>query len=379
MEALSPHVQPRRVDGDHPVGGRLRFAFDHDGFFFLQFEQLTRVDGQRFAFLVGELNDRDRMHRVAGVRGAERALFAGGVRVGMLLSLGGDLRVDQEENRLPIREREVRSSLGRRIRHAADRADENHVEFFHERRLGIVGMVMIRVIVISMVMASMIVVPLAFVGMLVFIRGVIGLAVAIVVVFGMVMILSRVVRLTIAVMIVIDFAFRCVLMILGGMVRLAVPVVIVVFTGMVRRFLSPLFAWVIFRGMVGHAVAVMIVRHACFSRRPEHHLAHFQDRLGAIRFLPQQQGGAVLGDHGGVEPRFAAAADAQQREAREGEQHKKATNHENLGKLGGLRTNLPQTRRGRGFRYANGGGGVRSCIVGFLARSAKIARCAAKS
>jgi hypothetical protein len=92
-----------------------------------------------------------------------------------------------------------------------------------------------------------------------------------------------------------------------------------------------------------------------------------------------QQGGAVLGDHGGVESRLAAAAGAQQREAGEGEQHEKATNHENLGNMGGLRANLPHSWRGRGFRYARGGGGVRTGIVGFLARSAKIAQCAAKS
>jgi hypothetical protein len=87
----------------------------------------------------------------------------------------------------------------------------------------------------------------------------------------------------------------------------------------------------------------------------------------------------VLGDDSGVESRLAAAADAQQREAGEGEQHEKATNHENLGNMGGLRANLPHSWRGRGFRYARGGGEVRTGIVGFLARSAKIAQCAAKS
>lgn len=135
----------------------------------------------------------------------------------------------------------------------------------------------------------------------------------------------------------------------------------------------------IFRGVIGDAIAVVVVRHACVRRGAEHHLADFQHRLGPVWLLFHQQGGAVLGDHGGVESRLAAAADAQQREAGEGEQHEKATNHENLGNMGGLRANLPHSWRGRGFRYARGGGEVRTCIVGFLARSAKIAQCAAKS
>lgn len=129
LARLAADVQPRRVDGDHPVGGGLRFAFNDDGFFFLQFKQVAGVDGERLAFFVGELDDGDSVSGVGGVSGAEGALFALGVRVSMFFGLSGDFRVDQEENRLPLREREVRCSLGRRIRHAADGADEDDVEF----------------------------------------------------------------------------------------------------------------------------------------------------------------------------------------------------------------------------------------------------------
>jgi hypothetical protein len=149
----------------------------------------------------------------------------------------------------------------------------------------VIGMVVIGMVVIGMVVASLIIVPLAFVGMVVIFGGVIGRAVAIVVMVGMVMILCRMVRLAVAVMSVVGF--RRVIM--------------------VRRFLS----WMIFRGMVGHAVAVVIMRHARFRRGAVHHLAHLQHGLGPVRLLFQHEGLAMLGDHCRVEPRFAAATDAQ--------------------------------------------------------------------
>ena len=102
----------------------------------------------------------------------------------------------------------------------------------------------------------------------------------------------------------------------------------------------------ILRGVISDAVAVVIVWDARLRRGAVHHLANLQHGLGAVRLLFHQQGGAVLGDDGGVEPRFAATADAQQRQTREGQKDEKATNHENLGNLGGLRAKLPQLMAG---------------------------------
>ena len=56
----------------------------------------------------------------------------------------------------------------------------------------------------------------------------------------------------------------------------------------------------IFRGVIGHAVAVMIVRNARFRRGAIHHLADLQHGLDAIRLLFQHEGLTVLGNDGRV-------------------------------------------------------------------------------
>ena len=99
----------------------------------------------------------------------------------------------------------------------------------------------------------------------------------------------------------------------------------------------------IFRGVIGDAVAIMVVRDAGFRRGAVHHLADLQHRLGPIGLFLEHKGGAVLGDDGGVESVLAAAAHAQQGDSGKGEQREKATNHENLGNLGGVRANHPHS------------------------------------
>jgi hypothetical protein len=156
---------------------------------------------------------------------------------------------------------------------------------------------------------SVIMIGMVMIGMVMVFGGVIGSPVAIVImgfacfmiVVGVIVIFRRVIGSAIAVMVMVGLALGRMIVILGGMVRGAVAIVIVV-----RRF----FGRVVFRGVVGNAIAVVVVRHARFLLGAEHHFADFQHRLGAVRLLFHQQGGAVLGDHGGVESRLAAAADA---------------------------------------------------------------------
>ena len=144
-------------------------------------------------------------------------------------------------------------------------------------------------------------------------------------------------------MIVSGLAFGgvIVIMFLCGVVVLAVPVVV-----MASLFRSPLFGRVIFRGVIGDAVAVVVVRDAGFRRGAVHHLADLQHGLSPVRLFLQHEGGAVLGDDGGVESGLAAAADAQQGDSGEGEQRENATNHGNLGNLGGVRANHPHSMAG---------------------------------
>jgi hypothetical protein len=166
----------------------------------------------------------------------------------------------------------------------------------------------------------------ALVRVVVILGGMIRFAIPIVIVgFAFVFVIfSCVVGGAIAVMVVIDLTLSLggVVVIFRCMVGRAVAIMIV--TGfafcrgiVIRRLLrgmvmivGPILGRVVFRGVVGLAVAVVVVRNRRFLLRSEHHLADFQHRLGAVRLLLQQQGGAVLGDDGGVEAGLATAADA---------------------------------------------------------------------
>jgi hypothetical protein len=118
---------------------------------------------------------------------------------------------------------------------------------------------------------------------IVIVGSVIRLAVPIVIVrFAFVgMVFSGMVGFSVAVMIVVvsglAFSGVVVIVFLRGVVGLTVPVVV-----MAGLFRSPLFGRVILRGVVGDAVAIMVMGDARVGRGAVHHFADFQHRLGPI-------------------------------------------------------------------------------------------------
>lgn len=242
----------------------------------------------------------------------------------MLLGLSRHLRIDKEENRLVLGKGELGARLLRRIQNAADRADEDYIHLFDERRLRSVGMVVIRVIVVAVF------VPLG-------------------VMVGMIMISH----------IVISVVF------LSGML----------FGGVI----------VIFGGVILDAIAVVVMVVVSGGLLAEHHLAQFQNRLGAVRFLLQQQGGAVLRHLGGGHLwLLTASAGGKEPGADQSGDGELETKHENLGNMGGMAANRVHNgaflgRTGRAGRYARRRQSVRRPIVGFFCSAAKITLGRAKS
>lgn len=130
---LPADVEAGGVDGEHAAGGDSCLAADDDRFFLLKVEQVAGIDVERLAIFAGKLDHRDQMSGIAGVGGAEGALFAGGVLMFVLLHLGDRFGVGEEEDRLAFSKGELGVGLVGRVRHAADRADHHDVHFVDSR------------------------------------------------------------------------------------------------------------------------------------------------------------------------------------------------------------------------------------------------------